>query len=259
MQQGQSGEQQRQAAEQPQHRPLRSQCRTQQGAYQQRQRPPSRQSQGAKFTPETTRVVQQRLPVAPQQQAQQADQLQGRRGQADQRLGRQRGLEQFALFHRQLLVVRPDHLRPEFLCLHRYRFDGFTQRRNRTQYPTVHQAQTDAAQEHSRPGGPATQDQRQSQGTHGHEQQPRITQVTPDQRRQQCPGQDAERVMQTAPQHHQTGGRRTQPEQQRQDRSSNHHQGGLHATAHDELGQGAHGLYPLPLTDRQSQRPWLSV
>jgi hypothetical protein len=60
-------------------------------------------SDGAKLATKTTRVVQQRLPIRPSNQAQHADDLQQRRNQAGQDRCNQ-GRETRLLIYRQLLV-----------------------------------------------------------------------------------------------------------------------------------------------------------
>ncbi|MNR02474.1 hypothetical protein D3C85_1183270 [compost metagenome] len=103
MNQGQPGENQRYAAQRYEHGHLGTEIRCHNHARQQQHRGTQRDSDGAKLATKTAWVVQQRLPVAPDNQAQHTDDLQQSRNQAGQDRCNQ-GRETRLFVYRQLLV-----------------------------------------------------------------------------------------------------------------------------------------------------------
>ncbi len=89
-------------------------------------------------------------------------------------------------------------------------------------------------QQHPVPGMLGAQQRSQAQGTRDHQKGDGIAHDPHGQPGQQAASDDRCSILEPTPQQHKAAGSGTQPEQQRQYRADDHHQGGLHTTAHDE-------------------------
>ncbi|MNZ70093.1 hypothetical protein D3C78_884140 [compost metagenome] len=242
MQQGHPGKRQWHTAQRRQHGQLDAQTRQQEDSHQQGHGDRRRQSYRAKLAGKTTRVVQQRLPVTSQQQAEQTEQLQQGSHQAGQHR-RQQIADPRLLVRTHLLVGLAQHLRHQLEQLGGVALDRLAE--YGIDDHAIQHTEQHAGQQHPRPGDAGTQHQGQDQRAEQHQQRPRLAEVPPQQGRQQRPGHDAQGIVETAAQHHQRAGGRAHPEQQGQRRRDDHREGGLQASTHDEVSQCPHLLRPL--------------